>query len=78
MDNSASASPPIVAWVGLDWADQKHDVCLQAGGSAHLEHTVVEHKPEALQSGSPSCVADSRKAPSPSPWNNRGARCSMP
>ena len=40
---------PIVAWIGLDWADQKHDVCLQATGSTDVEHAVVEQKPEALQ-----------------------------
>ena len=48
MDHAASLTPPIVAWIGLDWADQKHDVCLQATGSAEVEHTVVEQKPEAL------------------------------
>ena len=48
MNKSASDAQPIVAWVGLDWADQKHDVCLQASGSADIECTVVEHQPEAL------------------------------
>jgi hypothetical protein len=49
MDHSASLTKPIVAWIGLDWADQKHDVCLQATGSTEVEHGVVEQKPEALQ-----------------------------
>jgi transposase len=49
MDHSASLTNPIVAWIGLDWADQKHDVCLQATGSTEVEHLVVEQKPEALQ-----------------------------
>ena len=57
MDPSASLAPAIVAWVGLDWADQKHDVCLQASRSADVEHTVVEHQPEALHSW----VADLRR-----------------
>jgi transposase len=48
MDHSASLTNPIVAWIGLDWADQKHDVCLQATGSTEVEHVVVEQKPEAL------------------------------
>ncbi len=48
MDHAVSVAPPIVAWVGLDWADQKHDVCLQVSGSAAVECTVVEHQPEAL------------------------------
>jgi transposase len=50
MDPSASLAPSIVAWVGLDWADQKHDICLQAHGSAAVEYRVVEHQPEALHS----------------------------
>jgi transposase len=41
---------PIVAWVGLDWADQGHAVCLQAVGSDQIEAYTVEQKPEALQS----------------------------
>lgn len=42
-------SPPIVAWIGLDWADQEHHVCLQAVGSSEVEHRVVAQRPEALQ-----------------------------
>jgi len=45
MPNSASTLNPIVAWVGLDWADQQHVVCLQAAGSSALEHSTLEHKP---------------------------------
>jgi len=48
MDHAALFPPPIVAWIGLDWADQKHDICLQATGSRDREYTVVEQKPEAL------------------------------
>jgi transposase len=44
-----SGSPSIVAWIGLDWADQEHQVCLQAVGSARVEHQVVAQRPEALQ-----------------------------
>jgi hypothetical protein len=49
MDNSASPALPIAAWVGLDWADQSHAVCLQAGGSSPLERCELPHTPEALQ-----------------------------
>jgi len=48
MDNAASLRNAIVAWIGLDWADQKHDICWQAADSATLEHRVVEQKSEAL------------------------------
>ncbi len=36
------------AFVGLDWADAKHDICLQAAGTAHREFLVLEHRPEAI------------------------------
>jgi hypothetical protein len=39
--------PPIVDWVGHDWAGQKHGICLQATGGRDLEYTEVEQKPEA-------------------------------
>ena len=52
MSNFPSAALPtsdnIVAWIGLDWADRKHAVCLQATGSSRTESLVVEQAPEAL------------------------------
>jgi len=48
MDPTASVRPRIAAGIGLDWADQKHAVCLQASGSREVEHLVMEQKPEAL------------------------------
>ena len=48
LDDAASLTNSIVVWMGLDWADEKHDICLQAATSAPLEHAVVEQKPEAL------------------------------
>jgi len=29
------------AFVGIDWADRKHDMCLQAAGSSKLELSVL-------------------------------------
>jgi transposase len=40
--------PDAVAWVGLDWADLRHEVRLQAAGSPEVESFTVEQKPEAL------------------------------
>lgn len=37
------------AFIGLDWADRKHDICLQAAGSSRREWRVVEHTPQALE-----------------------------
>jgi transposase len=36
------------AFVGLDWADAKHDICRQAAGTERREFLVLEHRPEAL------------------------------
>jgi transposase len=36
------------AFVGIDWADRKHDVCLQAAGSSKRESSVLAHRPETI------------------------------
>jgi transposase len=36
------------ALVGIDWADRKHDVCLQAAGSSKREFSVLAHRPECI------------------------------
>lgn len=36
------------AYVGVDWADSKHDFCLQAADSDRREPGVVAHTPEAI------------------------------
>lgn len=49
--SSPSAVDPAgqtVVWIGLDWADQQHAVCLQPVGSSQIESTVVGQTPEAL------------------------------
>jgi transposase len=38
----------VVAWIGLDWADQRHEIRLAAAGSAATESFTVEQKPAAL------------------------------
>ncbi len=40
---------PVVAWIGLDWADQEHHLRLQAVDSPQVEARVVPQRPEALQ-----------------------------
>ncbi len=39
---------PYVAFVGIDWADTKHDVCIQAADSLQREFAVVPHKVEEI------------------------------
>ena len=36
------------AFVGIDWADRKHDVCLQIPGSSKREFTELPHRPECI------------------------------
>ena len=36
------------ALVGIDWADAKHDMCLQADDSEERERVVVPHRPAAI------------------------------
>jgi hypothetical protein len=36
------------AFVGMDWAAAKHDVCLQATGSQTREFSVLEHQPDTI------------------------------
>jgi len=46
-----SSSPEgIAAWVGLDWADQQHVICLYDVKTGQTEIARLEQKPEALQS----------------------------
>src|SRR2546426_5835721 len=42
------ASEALAAFVGLDWADAKHDGCLQAAGTAQREFLSLEHRPEVI------------------------------
>jgi len=36
------------AFIGIDWADRKHDVCLQVAGSDTFEKSVIEHRPTVI------------------------------
>lgn len=36
------------AWVGWDWADREHEICLREAGQSQLERSQVEGTPEAL------------------------------
>ena len=43
------APDTFAAFIGLDWADAKHDVCLQAADSKHREYGTLDHTPEAIE-----------------------------
>ena len=36
------------AFVGIDWSDTKHDICLQAAHSEEREFAVLPHRPDAI------------------------------
>jgi len=37
------------AYVGIDWADAKHDICVQAAGSEERAFDRIMHKPERIE-----------------------------
>src|SRR5262245_28616781 len=43
-----SATDAFAAFVGMDWADAKHDGCLQMAGSTKRACFQLEHTPEAI------------------------------
>src|SRR5712691_9467199 len=49
VDRSGEQEPRFAAFVGIDWADQKHVWCLQAAGSEKRESGELEHTPEVVE-----------------------------
>jgi len=47
--NQTPAGPAVAAWIGLDWADQQHVICLYDRATGQTTLTHLEQKPEALQ-----------------------------
>ena len=45
----ALADNPFMAYVGIDWADSKHDVCLQEAGSEQREFDCFPHQVEHIE-----------------------------
>jgi len=45
----ASTDKPFTAYVGIDWADSKHDICLQAAGSEQREFDCFPHRVERIE-----------------------------
>jgi transposase len=43
-----AADLPIGAYIGWDWADKKHDICLRLPGDKKGTHQVVKNTPEAI------------------------------
>ena len=49
VQHPGAATPEFAAFVGLDWADAKHDICLLAEGASKPEASVIASTPEAIQ-----------------------------
>ncbi|MGF6786885.1 hypothetical protein OKW27_001198 [Paraburkholderia sp. 35.1] len=45
------------AYVGIDWADTKHDICLQAADDTRREFSCVPIRSHALMSGQMDCIS---------------------
>jgi len=45
---NASTLTEYAAFVGIDWADRQHDVCLQPAGCDQREFSVLPHRPECM------------------------------
>ena len=41
--------PEFAAFVGFDWADKKHDLCLVDAATGKKEFSIIKHTPQALQ-----------------------------
>ena len=39
---------PFTAFIGIDWADAKHDICMQAAGAERREFCRIPHKVDAI------------------------------
>ena len=39
---------PFTAFIGIDWADAKHDICIQAAGDEGREFCCIPHKVDAI------------------------------
>lgn len=47
--NTESEPPVFAALIGIDWADEKHDICLLANGASQSEASIIASTPEAIQ-----------------------------
>ena len=45
---NAPSDTEFAAFIGIDWADRKHDVCLLAAGSGKQALSVLPHRPESI------------------------------
>lgn len=49
LQKDAKAQQTEVAYIGIDWADRKHDICLYDLQQQTHESYVIEHRPEKIE-----------------------------
>jgi transposase len=49
IQNAGSEMSNFAAFVGIDWSDEKHDICLLPAGASQPEAIVIASTPEAIQ-----------------------------
>ena len=49
VDTNHKQETEFAAWVGIDWADQKHAWALQIPGQLEVERGDLDHTPEAVE-----------------------------
>ena len=42
------ASFEFAAYIGIDWSDTKHDICIQPAGGVEREIECITHQPESI------------------------------
>jgi hypothetical protein len=49
MEASIATTGAVTAYIGIDWADQKHAIALRSAAEPNkIEHQLIDQKPEAL------------------------------
>lgn len=43
-----SDTAEFAAYIGIDWADDHHDICEIARGSSQSQHSIIKHRPEDI------------------------------
>ena len=64
------------AFVGLDWADRSHHVCLRVADSERDELSELPQEPNAIHAWAIGLQTRPPADGSPSRWSNRAGRCS--
>ena len=65
------------AYLGLDWSDQKNDVCLVDTGTGEQDSPSSSRRRKPSTSGRACCISASKARRSPSAWSSRAGHSSQ-